>query len=158
MNDTLAIRTADSSDVNRIASLWEELTDGNAKLDARFERTSSARDEYARFIGQRLDQDEHHIIVAEVESHIVGYCCASTVKRPPLFKQQHYGFISDVIVTASHRRKGIASHLVRSSLSWLSERGCHRVELHALNASDAAVGFWKAMGFLPYMTTMHKNE
>jgi GNAT superfamily N-acetyltransferase len=158
MTNQLRIGNAIECDVSIIASLWAELTDGNAEFDSRFRRNDTATTAYADFIKRRLAQPEHCVSVADYDGDVVGYSCASVVTRPPLFVQREYGFISDVVVAVSRRRRGIGSLLADSALTWLSVQGCSRVELRALNASDAAIRFWESRGFQPYMTTMRKQQ
>ena len=52
--------------------------------------------------------------------------------------------VEDVVTAAAHRRKGLATELLREIRAFAVERGCHKV---ILNCSERYVGFYANAGF-----------
>ena len=91
------------------------------------------------------------VSVPETDKKIVGYCLASVAKYPPAFELKEYGAIFDLSVTRDYRRKGLGKKLLHGTYSWFSSKGIKRIEARVATSNEIAQGFWRKMGFGPYM-------
>ncbi len=152
------IREAVPEDVDSLWELWLQLAIRNAGLDERFEPDPEGKQSFADYFLGELDDPDRRFVVAERNGQVAGYCCASVMKRPSVYKRRRYGLLSNLVVDQGHRRAGIGTSLVSAAILWLTEQGVSRIELRVLDASEEAVGFWKSMGFAPYMSTMRSMQ
>lgn len=73
----------------------------------------------------------------------------------PEYREQ--GYVSDLYVVETHRRRGIAGLLVAAAKTAMRERGCRRLCLSVKATNAAALGFYEADGFRPYELSMWKR-
>eukprot|EP01147_Barroeca_monosierra_P007278 gene7278-9709_t len=83
--------------------------------------------------------------VAVIDGQIVGaiICRLAPHKRGPL-----RGYIGMLAVSEKHRRKGIGSRLVESSVEAMKEAGADEVALEAEVTNMAALKIYEGLGFL----------
>jgi ribosomal protein S18 acetylase RimI-like enzyme len=80
--------------------------------------------------------------VAEVGNKVVGTTIATRLEKA--------GSISAVMVSPDHRRKGIATTLVKSAVEYFREREMERAVLNAVSTNAAAIGVYSKLGFQPF--------
>jgi ribosomal protein S18 acetylase RimI-like enzyme len=78
---------------------------------------------------------------------VVAYSICQIGKYPPVFRLKEYGFISDIAVKATHRRKGIGGLLLARMYGWFASRGLDRIEIHVIPANTIGYSFWIKHGF-----------
>jgi GNAT superfamily N-acetyltransferase len=61
----------------------------------------------------------------------------------------------DLAVTKQWRRKGIGVQLFNAAKQWFDSSGVKRVEVRVATSNETALGFWRKLGFKPYMETMY---
>lgn len=81
-------------------------------------------------------------LVAELESKIVGTTMVDS--------REKVGYISAVMVSPDHRRKGIATTLVKSANEYIQRRRMDRAVLHAVSTNAPAIGVYSKIGFEPF--------
>ena len=80
------------------------------------------------------------LIVALADGHVVGGIMAGW--------DGHRGWLYALAVLPSHRRQGIAKALVEDAVARLERLGCGKVNLQVRAGNDAAVAFWRGLGFV----------
>jgi ribosomal protein S18 acetylase RimI-like enzyme len=154
---TFAIRQAIPEDTAAIVEIWKEFMDFHAVRDRHFTRSVQGHERFADFISGRIVHDASCVVVAEQAQKVVGYCLAVLSHYPPVFLYDTYGMISDLAVSASHRRQGIGQALVEHALAWFAERKISRIELRVAITNEISMAFWRKMGFNPYVEILYKN-
>ena len=121
------IRSGNPSDIPNVLELWRAA--GSVQ---------SATDSEAG-LGMLLERDPEALLVAEQNSSIVGSLIAGW--------DGWRGNFYRLAVHPDHRRRGLATELVRAGEQRLAERG--GVRLAAIVASDEAhaTSFWGAIGY-----------
>lgn len=152
-----AIRQASPEDTAAIVEIWKEFMDFHAARDRHFTRSAQGHERFAEFISGRIVHDASCVLVAEQMQRVVGYCLAILSHYPPVFLYDTYGLISDLAVSASHRRQGIGKALVNQALAWFTKRDVSRIELRVAVTNDVSMAFWRKMGFKPYVELLYKN-
>ena len=97
-----------------------------------------------------LETERHielDILVAVGIDHVVGYGIAQIKTRPSFVRNRRYGFISDLAVTASHRRQGVGTELLRTLCQELEAVGVNQVEVGVQMQNEMSRAFWKKHGF-----------
>ena len=89
-------------------------------------------------LNSKLEVDDL-IFVAEANSKIIGSCVAGY--------DGHRGWLYSVSVSTKSRRDGAGSKLVKSTLSYLAELGCIKVNLQVVAENAEVVSFYESLGF-----------
>ncbi|MCI7768006.1 MAG: GNAT family N-acetyltransferase [Oscillospiraceae bacterium] len=103
---------------NRISSLWERI----------------------------MDDEDHHIIVAEEDGMIVSSCVCVII--PNLTHgQQPYAFIENVVTRPEYRKKGFASGCLHFAKEIAIKENCYKIMLLTGSKEDSTLRFYEAAGF-----------
>ena len=90
------------------------------------------------------------LYLADVDGEAVG--TATLLMMPNLtYGCAPTAFVEAVVVVAAHRRRGIATTIMRRVLDDTRAAGCNKVQLlsHKRHATDGAHGLYTALGFEP---------
>ena len=154
----MKIREANHSDLPEIIGLWKEFMDFHRDLDSFYKRSQDGPSNFRKHLESQLESEDDALLIAEVSGKTIGYIKIGISQYPPVFEMEKYGLISDVAVAEQYRRKGIGEALYEQAMVWFKDKSIERVELRVANVNPVAQGFWKKMGFIPYMTTMFKEK
>lgn len=165
MNDTVAIRPAQRSDVPPLGALWAAFLDEQTALDARIDAAPDALERWRNDAPLWLEDETHRLFVAETSdkdsrdtnSHLFGFVAAQQWAPPPIYRADPEVYLTELYVVPSRRRSGIATRLVDAVCDWADDKGATRVRLHMLAANDAARAFWQHCGATP-LTETHVIE
>ncbi|MFC1953481.1 GNAT family N-acetyltransferase [Chloroflexota bacterium] len=90
------------------------------------------------------------VLVALENEHVVVYSISGITKRPPIFQSNTLGFIYDMAVNSSYRRKSIGKRMLDQILTWFNSRNVDRVEVSVVTGNTIANSFWRKHGFQDY--------
>jgi len=153
MKKDIAVRKAVLEDVPAIVELWKELMDINKQYDERFTRSEAGHDEFISFINDCVEDKDCHILVAETDENIVGYCVA--LIRPCIVPHnQRYGHICNLCVSSKYQNKGIGKKLSEETVDWFQQNGISHVEVCVAMENNSAEKFYTKIGFTPYVKTL----
>ena len=157
--DHVTIRPARSDDVDAIARLWEALVEYHRELDSDLPPASHQGSiRYARRLVDQLDSPTTRVLVAVHDSQIVGYVLGVVVDlAPEIFAQEPSGFLADIYVDASQRRKGVGRALVEALVDWFRSNGLRYFEWHAAVQNPEGISFWRALGGREVMLRMRAD-
>jgi ribosomal protein S18 acetylase RimI-like enzyme len=112
---------------------------------------------YARFLGSQLDRPDVAIFVAEDQEEVVGYVYAGI--EPISWKElrDECGYVHDLVVDDTHRRRGLGTALMQAALAWMTERGLPRVVLWTAQPNETAQRLFDRLGFRRTMIEMTKE-
>lgn len=133
---------------------WSQLVSDQSAHDPRLDIGSMDIEDVRNFL-RRLILD-HRIIVALESESIVGIATVS----PDLNMLDHSGTvwnIADVWVEPSHRRRGIARHLVKASEERAMLDGATEVRLQVYATNGAASMMYGELGYNTIIRTMRKR-
>ena len=142
----MAIRVATLDDLDSIRLLNEEFWQYNARLQPDFYCDATDEGEYPRSVIADADAD---LIIAEENSFIVGLIHIRESKTPPYAPiiQKKYAEVIDLFVTASHRRKGVGTALMKAAKEWSNARNLKYIELFVLSEATGEKRFYESEGF-----------
>lgn len=92
------------------------------------------------FFERDLEAPETVALIAEYEGRIVGYAISRCVD----VKKLH---ITNIAVNEKYQRRGIATRLMINLERIAGERGCNYAYLEVRTNNDAAIDFYKRIGY-----------
>jgi ribosomal protein S18 acetylase RimI-like enzyme len=81
------------------------------------------------------------VLVAEPEGRVRGYVDMSA------YRDQGLGFVHNLVVDRSFRRRGLATALARETMRWAHQRSLRRVMVAVQSKNHPAVQFCRQLGF-----------
>jgi len=155
MAGQVVVRPATPQDLDAVADLWEELIEAHRQLDDRlWEPAPDGRETYRRWVEETLTSDDRVLLVAELDGQVVGFTHGVLAGGPPPMRPRVSGMVTDMIVAADCRRRGIGRRLAEAIRDWFCERGAEDLRLSAAVRNPAAVAFWEALGLEPWVVAM----
>jgi len=153
----LEIKAAEHAHVPQLVGLWKELMEHHAAIDPYFEMGEQGPANFERFVSSLLLLDDARVLVALDGGMVVGYCIGQVVTRPPVFKREVHGFITDMTVTASYRRRRVGARLLLGMMEWFRTKDMDRIELNVVPGNAAGYSFWRKQGFRDYMHVLYRE-
>jgi ribosomal protein S18 acetylase RimI-like enzyme len=105
-----------------------------------------------RFIGERLQQGESVIFLAEVAGKAVGF-----TQLFPTFSSvgaTRVWILNDLYVDARARRQGVAQALLQAATGFARGDGARRLELETDHSNDSAQALYRRLGWELYEGTL----
>lgn len=115
----------------------------------RFAVKEDVSDRYARWLPIRATDARSVFLVAEAPdiNGLAGFVVGSIESSIPIYRTHEFGWIHDLYVLPSARRRGIARALVIEAVSRFGAMGMTQVRLETAGFNDAARATFAAAGF-----------
>jgi len=153
--DAATIIPADDSHVSQIVELWKEFIDFHKEIDPFCTRSEDGPKNFEKFVRDLIESEDAHVVVALDGDSVVAYSICDIGEYPPVLRHKKFGFISDMAVKATHRRKGIGELLLARMLDWCESRNLDRIELHVVHGNKIGHSFWTKHGFKDCRHTLY---
>jgi ribosomal protein S18 acetylase RimI-like enzyme len=112
---------------------------------------------YGRWLARETKNERAIVIVAELESAIVGYAYATLQDRDWMMLLDACGVVQDIWVDEPARRAGVAKMLLEDVFRRFREKGAPRVVLSTAAKNEGAQKFFEAVGFRRTMIEMTRE-
>ncbi|MDQ3813686.1 MAG: GNAT family N-acetyltransferase [Armatimonadota bacterium] len=133
------IRNAHQHDLEPLLNLYQHLHATDASLPE--------GPKLSQVWGEILSDPKVHCLVADLNGELVASCVLVII--PNLTRgARPYGLIENVVTHAAHRRKGIATQLLRYALQVAWSKNCYKVMLLTGSKSEAIYQFYEQAGFV----------
>jgi len=113
--------------------------------------------EIRRLLAAILRDPDAAIFVCERDGDLLGFCTVRIDCAPPIQREVRRAEITDLMVRASERRRGLGRALVERALAWVKERGVERCEVRVASLNAEGQGFWRSIGFGDLMDVLHRR-
>jgi GNAT superfamily N-acetyltransferase len=147
----VVVRAIKMSDEPEILALVREEMTALESIDARFKLRHDAMARYTTYLRERTREVDSAVFVAELDGRVVGLGVASIRPQSTLFEPARTGYISDLLVDPSVRRRGVGSLLHERMTKWFRSLGLDVVRLHVASCNSGAREFWRSRGAREYL-------
>ncbi len=127
-NAEVAIRSFREADRRQLVQLWSAVFPDDPPRNAP-----------DRMIDGALAVRPESLLVAELDGAVVGAVIAGF--------DGVRGWIYHLAVAPAHRRRGIATRLLRGAEAVLGARGCSKINLQVRATNESVVAFYRALGY-----------
>ena len=151
--DNLTIRSAASSDVERIVELRllsQEHAERSNPLVWRI------TEEGKKLLKQKVENDladnNIHVLLAEVDGEIIGYVQGEVTRRSDHMPRT-VGQVSLMYVVERFRRRGVGRRLMKELCEFFDSNKVEDLTVRYIIGNKEAEGFWRKLGFESIITT-----
>lgn len=144
--------------VSGIVEIWEEMMDLHQKFNPYWTRRKNGHRHFAKWIGKLIRSRKWFVLVALDGKQVVGFSTVEVRKRPSVMKQESYGYIMDMGVRKTHRRKGIGSKMMKEIFVWLKAHRIKSIQLAVADKNLIGHSFWTKHGFKDLIRVMLLSE
>ena len=112
-----------------------------------------------RHVYDEFNDENTDILVALAGGEICGFATVQYICRPesPYCLARDFYRVEEFGVAPAHRRKGVATALVKYMKADAKARGFARIELDVWAFNEGALAFYEASGFTTYRRYMELN-
>jgi GNAT superfamily N-acetyltransferase len=145
----VTIRTTDPRDAQAVAQLYVEVADEVVAREPSFRHLPEAN-EVARRYQSRIGESDRAVLVAVSGGTVIGFVDASLQRHAGAATYRAPGvdvYVEELIVTASHRRRGVATQLMRAVEAWERNTGAGLVWLDTHLENDGARALYATIGY-----------
>lgn len=143
------LRRATVDDLAVVLDIGDALTKEDAGKHAEAFNLDWVVQEGAAAYTRMLGDERHTVTLAEVDGKAVGYL-SGAVREPSTWRTARMAEIFALYVLPEYRSQGVGERLVRSFLPWAREQGADRIVVAAFAANEAALRFYRRVGFVPF--------
>jgi GNAT superfamily N-acetyltransferase len=108
-------------------------------------------------LAANLRDPDAAIFIYECDGALLGFCTVWIDRAPPIQVEVQRAEITDLMVLASQRRRGLGRALVERALGWVKERGVERCEVRVASLNAEGQAFWRSIGFGDLMDVLHRR-
>jgi len=126
-------------------------------VDPLFALRPDAGAEICRLLAAILRDPDGAIFVYERDGALLGFCTVRIDRAPPIQVEVQRAEITDLMVRASQRRRGVGRALVERALAWVKERGVERCEVRVAGGNAEGQRFWRSIGFGDLMDVLQRR-
>ena len=155
----IKIRKAANTDLPHLGRLGALLVQEHHDFDRRRFLAAKNRtpQDYAWFLGTRLDDRNAVILVAETKGETIGYVYGEIEGYDYMSLRGPAGVVNDLIVDPAYRSQGVGRLLLETIISCLKSRGVPRVVLSTATKNESAQRLFERSGFRPTMIEMTRD-
>ena len=146
----MQIRFAKNADIPAMIRLLKQV--GRVHYEGRPDIFRADAQKYDESALTALLQDKNRpILVAEVESSVVGYafCVLQNTVGDPVLQDKLTVYIDDLCVEETCRGAGVGKALYQAVLAYAKELGAYNVTLNVWAENKSALRFYEKMGLMP---------
>jgi ribosomal protein S18 acetylase RimI-like enzyme len=154
-----SIRPLGPRETVHLERLVIELQDAERALDGRLLPGAEMAPAYAAELVRRTGAGTGTILVAEVDGELVGFAAlqhrvrSEELDEPP----GEHALVSDLVVAASHRGRGIGRALLDFAVEEARARQATEVRVAVLARNEPARSLYVAAGFAPYLEILSRR-
>jgi ribosomal protein S18 acetylase RimI-like enzyme len=143
------IREYRPDDAEQTRACIIELQDFCKQIDPQIAAGSAVVDKYFEHLLTECAETEGNIYVAESDRQVIGMVCvfAKVQSEEPDEEDYEYAYISDLIVLASHRHKGLGRSLLQRAEKHARSKGAKILRLSVQAGNEVARELYRGYGF-----------
>ncbi len=150
----VTVRRARRTDADAAVALWAQLQAEHRALDARHRSSASAEERWRNDFRVWIERDEHRVFVAERGAEVVGLVTAHPFWPAPVYEQELEVYVTELIVRADHRGRGVGTALLGAVRRWARRQGATQLRAGVLSRNTRGRAFWAREGAEDLFTTV----
>ena len=108
--------------------------------------TEQSIEEHKRIVLKFMNDNNHHLIVCEVDGKIVASCVCVVI--PNLTRNvRPYAFVENVVTHADYRKKGYATDCLNYAKHIAKENNCYKMMLLTGSKEESTLNFYRNAGY-----------
>ncbi len=140
---------ARQADFEAVATLFGELHQHNASLDASFTLAENWRQVLEEQFRRTCELASALWLLAWVEEKPVGLLMLENHLDSPLFRHRAWVELVALYVRAAYRGTGLARRLMNEARLWAAAREAERMQLYVTTSNEHARAFYRRCGWKP---------
>jgi GNAT superfamily N-acetyltransferase len=140
---------ASPADFEAVATLFAELHQYNASLDAHFALAENWRQVLEDHFQRTCTLSSALWLLAWVDERPVGLLILENHLDSPLFRHHSWIELVALYVRAAYRGTGLARRMMDEAQLWAVERGAERIQLYVTATNEYARAFYRHCGWKP---------
>lgn len=162
MQANFTVRAAKLEDRSALVKLIELLQDAERELHPSRPLGSEISDAHLTYLEELVREQNGQIYVAESREGILGFivCFVEKLDEGDLHvveSVREYGYISDLYVISTMRKRGVASALMQAAERHFLDLDLTVVRVGLLHSNEAAAKFYQRAGYQPYEILYEKQ-
>lgn len=150
MKNAITIRKAKETDLEKLL----EFEQGIIKAERPFDPTLKEGEIHYYDIQKMISNPHIEIVVATIESEIVGSGYARIEEAKPYLNHQSYAYLGFMFTDPSHRGKGINATIIETLKEWCHSQNIHELRLDVYNDNHSAIKAYEKVGFQKHLINM----
>jgi len=150
------IRPAKIKDLPEVIKMRIELGKYFEKIDNCLKMENNGEKFFNRFFKGFIYSKKKKLLVAEVGDKLIGFGCASLMKKDPIYYIKKYAHINQMYIDERFRRKGIAGEMLKVFYKWFKQNKIKYIELSVLCANAIGRNAWAKYGFEDFLIRKRK--
>ncbi len=148
-----------STDAHPLRACFVELQEHERGIEASLLPGEEIADGYLDRMFSRCAALDGRVFVAEVEGGLCGFVCVWGKVSPEELDEdpRPYAYVSDLVVSAPHRRRGIGRQLLDHAEAYARTVGAGRLRIGVLAGNADAWRLYRACGFEDYLVQLRKG-
>ncbi len=146
MPSELHIRSALIDQLDAISAIWLEMMEVHEQMDPSFRLAEDGSSRWRGMTEAILRRKDAFVYVAWLEGEMVGFVLGWIAQNPPIYANARVGFVSEIAVRKSARRRGVARALMHRARDFFSAQGVHEFQLSTAIGNDGAHRLWRSLG------------
>lgn len=148
-----SVRTGVAADLLAIERLWDALYKHQKQHGMFLEVSPDSFKDWTHSMKVTLGRFTC-LIVAECRGEMIGFVAGRIRALPPYLGGFTVGFIGEVFVSETHRKKGLAGEMLDLATEWFSTQRVHRIELQVLVHNNGARQAYRELGWKEELVQM----
>lgn len=147
-----------AADYPALRTCFVELQAWERQFEPSMPRPEEVADAYLADMLKRCTASRGRVFVAEQNGAIAGFVCLMAKVEADLDESlEPYSYVSDLLVRAAYRGRGIGRQLMAAAEAAAREAQTARLKVGVLAANKGAYEFYRTGGFREYAIQLVKN-
>lgn len=147
------IRNFKKSDAQELLRLIKLMVEHHQNLDSYYKPFSQYQNLEGEIKSWASDKNIK-ILVADQGGGLIGYGRFSIEMAPTYAVAKKIGAVDDIFIEKPYRKQGMAEEIFKESLKWFQKKKARNIELNVDCRNEAAIKFWRKLGFFEYKLRM----
>jgi ribosomal protein S18 acetylase RimI-like enzyme len=155
----VVLREYAAGDEPTLIAFVAAIQDAERALHPSRRRGEDVAADYVAWLLRKCGGADGAIVIAEARGASIGFGSGWLARSNDMLQSEpwrRYGWISDVYVEPSWRRRGVAQRLLAALGGRLAQAGAERLRICSLADNAEAIAAWRRFGFQPFEVEFDK--